>query len=489
MLYRHALFGKWHLNHATRDDRSGAPVGADVVRVQGYGHFEGIIHNIVGTDTYFNWPKVSNGESSQCTEYATSSTVNDFLRWRASGSEPYFAVISFNAPHTPLHAPPRELHDTLLEPTWGPREKPRRHYKAMVEAMDAELGRLLSTLGSSLANTNVIFMGDNGTPPQILEADPYRSLETDHGKGSAYEGGVNVPFFVSGPAVLAGGTESTAFVHAVDIFATVAEFAGVDLTNSKVYPEDRVLDSISIVPYLEKPSLSSRRPLNFTEKFFANTKEGAQVDESQLKSPPFCQKELEFTGSKDGPKLSICGGALVERSENAVTVRLTGAPPNARAFLLAGGNKPAETARFGGEVTLSPNPLSQISTLEGKLSLEEPFRTNDRGVLKIPGVVHQQNNLTDYFIQVAVQDPASLKWSISNAVRINQTINVKAVVDTSGYKLIAYISGGHSELYHLPSDPRELVDLLANGVEALTEAESDAHQRLSEVVRAKLASE
>ena len=248
--YSHALFGKWHLNHATKADLSGAPIGPDVVRIQGYGHHEGVIHNIVAPDSYFDWPKVSNGVAGRSTTYATTDTVNDFLAWHSSVTGPFFAVVAFNAPHSPLHVPPPMLHNEDLTFAGTIKMDPRPYYKAMVEAMDTELGRLLSKLSSTSPNTTIIFMGDNGTPEKIISKDPFKILASDHSKGSTYEGGVNVPLYISGSQVMAPGTDCFAPVHAVDIFATVAELAGVDLKDQAVYPANRTLDSRSLVPFL-----------------------------------------------------------------------------------------------------------------------------------------------------------------------------------------------------------------------------------------------
>ena len=53
-------------------------------------------------------------------------------------------------------------------------------------------------------------------------------------KGSVYEGGVNVPFIVSSSLLSEPATETDALVHFVDVFPTVAELAGVDLSALEV---------------------------------------------------------------------------------------------------------------------------------------------------------------------------------------------------------------------------------------------------------------
>ena len=57
--------------------------------------------------------------------------------------EPWVAIVAFHAPHDPVHAPPSHLHSFNL-PNIEPRMRPRLFYRAMVEAMDTEIGRLLA---------------------------------------------------------------------------------------------------------------------------------------------------------------------------------------------------------------------------------------------------------------------------------------------------------------------------------------------------------
>lgn len=90
--------------------------------------------------------------------------------------------------------------------------------------MDRELGRLLDSFSDETrANTIIIYMGDNGTPRQVIQG--HHRL---HGKGSVYEGGVAVPMIVSGRGVTRTGERENALVSSVDLFATIADLAGTD---------------------------------------------------------------------------------------------------------------------------------------------------------------------------------------------------------------------------------------------------------------------
>jgi arylsulfatase A-like enzyme len=147
--------------------------------------------------------------------------------------------------------------------------------RAVVEAADTELGRLLASAPPEiLADTTVILMGDNGTKREAVEPpyDPLRSKRT------VFEGGVRVPLVVAGPHVAARGSRSAALVEIVDLFVTVAELAGVPLVDvaggGSGFPlagsEVRPVDGRSLLPYLADPAAPSERDLVFVEMFEPN---------------------------------------------------------------------------------------------------------------------------------------------------------------------------------------------------------------------------
>lgn len=242
--YAPGYFGKWHLGG-----------NANRPNMQGWSHFAGILGGGVGD--YFNWSRVENGVTGTSTTYTTTQIVDDALGWIAGQTTPWACVVAFNAPHTPFHAPPANLHTQNL-PGGNPNMNPHPFYRAAVEAMDTEIGRLLSSLGGQLAATNVIFFGDNGTPGQVSVAP----FVPSHAKGSAYEGGVGVPFIVSGPAVVAPGREVSALVSAVDVFATIGDLAGVSMA-----PPFIRQDSVSFAPYLADPTQTPLRDVVYSEGF------------------------------------------------------------------------------------------------------------------------------------------------------------------------------------------------------------------------------
>jgi arylsulfatase A-like enzyme len=172
--------------------------------------------------------------------------VDDARDWiRQNHNQPWLLVLSFNAAHTPIHAPPSGLHDIdekKLLP--GGNCDPLLCYRAMVEAMDKEIGILLAWLrdAQELNKTVVIFVSDNG-PEEFVAVDPQRS------KYTLVQGGVNVPLIVKGPGVVADpsgkGRVSDALINTTDLYMTVLELAGIAPC---AIPGDH--DSYSFVPIL-----------------------------------------------------------------------------------------------------------------------------------------------------------------------------------------------------------------------------------------------
>jgi arylsulfatase B len=240
--------GKWQMN-LELDQPLLHPLRA------GFAHYRGNMQILPGvfSDDYYAFDKNVDGVMTHSTTYSTTDIVDDALELLAATPEPWFVWLAFNAPHAPFHKPPASLHTYSL-PSSVSSSIPV-HVKAVVEAMDTELGRLLDSLDPAVrANTLVIFVGDNGTTWHAT-VPPF---DADHAKGTLYEGGLNVPLIVSGPGV-ATGAECGALVSAIDLYATIAEAFGVAHASG--------LDSVSLLPYFADPALPSLRDSLFSEYF------------------------------------------------------------------------------------------------------------------------------------------------------------------------------------------------------------------------------
>ncbi|MGI9272995.1 MAG: sulfatase-like hydrolase/transferase [Woeseiaceae bacterium] len=249
LAYEAAAFGKWHL----ASEENGALEHPQVV---GFDHYSGNF-NGGGVESYFAWSKVIDGEVTDGkTGYVTSDTVDDAIGWIAErdGDSPWLAWVAFNAPHSPFGAPPVELlsEETVAALAAADADDGRLpNYLAMIEAMDTEIARLLASVDpAELANTYVIFMGDNGTPGEAVTAPFTRG----RAKGTVYQGGVNVPFVVAGPGI-DGGEVTQALANSVDLYATILDLAGT-AANEKLAGIKQ--DSISLTPVLRQSSTKVR---------------------------------------------------------------------------------------------------------------------------------------------------------------------------------------------------------------------------------------
>ena len=126
-------------------------------------------------------------------------------------------------------------------------------FYGMIADIDLNLGRLRARLRDwgLEENTILIFMTDNGS------AEGFRNWRNEpgtwpgwnagmrDGKGSEYDGGHRVPFYLRWPkGGLAGGREVGLLSAQIDVLPTLAELCGVEL------PQDLQLDGTSLVPVL-----------------------------------------------------------------------------------------------------------------------------------------------------------------------------------------------------------------------------------------------
>jgi arylsulfatase A-like enzyme len=242
---RTAAVGKWHLTHKWAPDAWQHPVDA------GFERHLGAITNLGAlAGSYDNFLKNDAGPTgasqSFSSTYATTDSVDDALMLiDGFGADPWFVWLAFHAPHKPFHVPPAGLHS--FGDGQGLPETDQ--YRAALEALDTELGRLLGGIRPAvLARTTVILVGDNGTPK-----DATTEPTAPHpAKGSMYEGGVHVPLIVAGAGVTRPGREVRFPVNTVDVHATVLDLLRVPANGAAI-------DSVSLAPYLADPQAPAQR--------------------------------------------------------------------------------------------------------------------------------------------------------------------------------------------------------------------------------------
>lgn len=264
--YATAAIGKWHLS----DNRNG---WQDHPNIIGFDHFSGLIRGF--PDSFFTWNKVVNGQWSGKTGYTPDDKTADAIQWiTEQGEKPWFLWMAYNLIHTPLHLPPENRWRSdwsKIDPAASPLDDGLAYGNMLLEALDSEIEELLASMPQKVRdNTFVIFMGDNGSARRSVRPP----IKANKAKGTLYQGGVNVPLFVTGPGVAKGATD--ALVNSTDMFVTIMEMAGIDTAHT--IPANLTLDSVSFLPYLTTPDAPSVRDFAYADVFAGNFDGVADAD-------------------------------------------------------------------------------------------------------------------------------------------------------------------------------------------------------------------
>jgi arylsulfatase A len=245
--YATGLIGKWHLGafdpryHPNRRGFDEAVC------------FRGGMHD------YYNWrleynDTVRRSDGRYLTDVWTEEAVRFIERHR---DDPFFLHVPYNAPHTPLQAPPEEVQ--LFACNEDLTRGVRTIY-GMLHRMDYGVARMLEALDrfGLRENTIVCFTSDNG--PQFGgDGEMCTTRFNCHfngAKGSVYEGGIRVPMIIRWPAGLEAGREVHSMIHFCDWLPTILAMAGVQL------PADNLpIDGANVLPVLqgEKGKVETRR--------------------------------------------------------------------------------------------------------------------------------------------------------------------------------------------------------------------------------------
>ena len=222
--YATGMFGKWHLgdNYPFRPEDRGY---THVLRHGGggVGQTPDVWDNAYFDDTYF-----LNGTPTKFKGYCTDiffENAKQFITEQDEANKPFVAYISTNAPHGPLHAPEESAKK------YADQNKKLANFFGMIDNIDTNVGQLRAFLAEkNLAeNTIFIFTTDNGT----AGGNKVFNAQMRGKKGSQYDGGHRVPFFVYWPAgELNRPTDVKPITHAVDVLPTL-----IDLCKLKVDTE------------------------------------------------------------------------------------------------------------------------------------------------------------------------------------------------------------------------------------------------------------
>lgn len=395
-----ANIGKWHLHQAM-------PVSNLVFpNVLGYNHFEGPF--IGALQNYFNWTKYTNGIPGNVTNYATSENVNNAVSWiKSQKSNPFFLWLAFNAPHDPLHLPPTGLHNfnTLSGTQADINARPKEYYKAMIQALDHEIGRLFDSLKilNRFDSTDFIFIGDNGNTPRTSQI-----TNRAHTKGTVYQYGVHVPFIISGPTVVNPGRASEALVNTADLFATITELFEYDNWQTQI-PLNKPVDSKSILPIMKNQN-SQIRPWSFCEIFSltADSANGKAMRNLNYKLIKFDYGKEEFYHLASDPNeaVDLLTGRLNAdeiNNYNYLCNEMNALVGNASFCTISVGTKIVDNT-FTNRLAY-PNPFSSHIYISPRIGYEQIELKNSLGQIVFSGYQFEKHDFSNlaigiYFLKI-----------------------------------------------------------------------------------------
>jgi len=355
--YHTAMVGKWHESHIHFDGKrqlngeSDAPFWDnknDWPMQRGFEEYFGTIH---GVNSYYdpfslvngNAPIQAEGTNFYYTDVLTKHAVAEIEKL-GGRDKPFFLYVAYTAPHWPLQAPEpdiakyrerylagwdmirsnryqKQIQLGVIDKSWplSPRDarvpawnrvedknweaNRMATYAAMIEHLDAGVGKIFETLrGKNIeTNTLVIFFSDNGgcaeviqpawydVPSRTRDGRPVFAGNGNHAvlagpdnvwqsygipwanvsdtpfilyKHFTHEGGIASPFIAHWPAVIkTGGKISSELGHVTDIMATAVDIAGAkhpaDVAGNAILP----LEGMSLLPILEGKVLAHVSPI------------------------------------------------------------------------------------------------------------------------------------------------------------------------------------------------------------------------------------
>lgn len=232
--YSTACIGKWHQGDAP----------AYHPNRRGFEYFYGFIS---GSRSYFYRPNKDdkpgnthnlqfNGVQQKFDGYLTdvlAENASKYIEEHSKKEKPFMMYLAFNAVHTPMEATKEDM--KLFE------GHKRQKLAAMTWAVDRGIGKVIDKLKETgeYENTLIFFLSDNGGAHNNQSTNyPLKGF-----KGNKFEGGHRVPFFMVNGSNFKG--IYTELVSSLDIFATSASVAGIDIKTLK-----NPLDGVNIIPYV-----------------------------------------------------------------------------------------------------------------------------------------------------------------------------------------------------------------------------------------------
>lgn len=217
--YKTAHFGKWGID-------------ADP-SILGYDYNDGLNGNKEGdfVNDKTQWETTFSDDPKKI--YSLSNKAIEFIEEHEKNGDPFFLQISHYAVHTNIISKIKTHNKYTSKNKIRKTDHPG--FAAMNENLDDGLGIILDKLDELNLNDNtyVIYTSDNGSVPTIPARKYYKetiNYPLSRGKWDAMEGGIRVPFIVSGPGIKKN-SESKVPVVGYDLLPTIIDLAGSKIKN------------------------------------------------------------------------------------------------------------------------------------------------------------------------------------------------------------------------------------------------------------------
>ena len=148
----------------------------------------------------------------------------EFMEKSVEAKQPFYLQLSHYAVHGPSQSRDKSM-KKFQEVSPG-----KVHRDAVYAGMTWDLDRSLSEIFDAVKKldisdkTYLVFMSDNGARGNRRMAS---NVPLNGGKGTLFEGGIRIPFMVSGPEIEVG--HCAVPVSGIDLFATFAAWTGVEV--------------------------------------------------------------------------------------------------------------------------------------------------------------------------------------------------------------------------------------------------------------------
>jgi arylsulfatase len=172
----------------------------------------------------------------------------DYLDQNASSPDPFFMSVNFMKVHQPNMPAPDFVH----------KSPSKSKYADSVVELDTRIGRIIDKVRERGLdqNTLVFYTTDNGAWQDVYPDAGYTPFRGT--KGTVREGGNRVPAIAWMPGRIAAGAKNHDILGGLDLMATFAALAGIDLPKNDREGQPIVFDSFDMSPVLFGSGKSER---------------------------------------------------------------------------------------------------------------------------------------------------------------------------------------------------------------------------------------